>query len=396
MSITPKNLVAEAPPLDQPRVLVVDDEPLVLRSLARIFAGAGYQVESANDGAAAQALLQHHAFDLVVSDIDMPGISGIQLLRIVREHDLDVPFLLVTGNPGLESAMKAMEYGALRYLTKPVERQSLLEAAAKATRLHRLAKLKREANQYLGNLDGQLGDRAGLEVGFEAALRSLWMAYQPIVRWSEKTVFAHEALMRSGEPRLPNPGAFFDAAERLNRLEGAGRAIRDLVAERAAHSPDQLLFVNLHPRDLLDEQLYQPDSPLSLIAARVVLEITERATLDAVPDVPSRMRRLRALGYRIAVDDLGAGYAGLASFAQLNPEVVKLDMSLIRGIDGEQTKQKLVRSMAALCADMGTMMVAEGVETLAERQTLISLGCDLLQGYWFARPGRDRPEVNWQ
>ncbi len=98
------------------------------------------------------------------------------------------------------------------------------------------------------------------------------------------------------------------------------------------------------------------------------------------------MSQLRELGFRIAVDDLGAGYAGLSSFALLEPDIVKLDMTLVRDVDRSSVKQKLVASMASLCRDMGLLTVAEGVETQAERDTLIHLGCDLLQGFYFARP----------
>ena len=105
-------------------------------------------------------------------------------------------------------------------------------------------------------------------------------------------------------------------------------------------------------------------------------------------DVQTRIARLREMGFRIAVDDLGAGYAGLTSFAQLEPEVVKLDMSLVRNVHSSAVKQKLVRSMTSLCSDMGIAVVAEGIEIIEERDVIIDLGCDLLQGYLYARPTR--------
>jgi len=114
-----------------------------------------------------------------------------------------------------------------------------------------------------------------------------------------------------------------------------------------------------------------------------------------VPDVRSRIAALRDIGYRIAVDDLGAGYSGLTSFALLEPEFVKLDMSLVRGIDTNVTKQKVVRSMTSLCREMGMKVVAEGVETPTECDVLVNLDCDLLQGFLFARPGKPFPEVQW-
>jgi EAL domain-containing protein (putative c-di-GMP-specific phosphodiesterase class I) len=168
--------------------------------------------------------------------------------------------------------------------------------------------------------------------------------------------------------------------------------LRDDVAATANAQPlPALLFVNIHGYDLLDDHLYAPDSPLSRVARHVFLEITERQTLEDIDDVAGRVRILRDLGFRIVVDDLGAGYSGLTAFAQLAPDIVKLDMSLVRDVEREPTKQSLIRSMAALCQEMGILAVCEGVETRAERDMLIDLGCDLFQGFLFARPGKAFP-----
>jgi EAL domain-containing protein (putative c-di-GMP-specific phosphodiesterase class I) len=125
------------------------------------------------------------------------------------------------------------------------------------------------------------------------------------------------------------------------------------------------------------------------------LEVTERSSLGGLDDVQARVAELRKLGFRIAIDDLGAGYAGLTSFALLEPEIVKIDMTLTRGIDKSAVKQKLVSSLTGLCREMNMTIVTEGVETAAERDTLVGLGCDLLQGYLFAKPGRPFPAVSW-
>jgi EAL domain-containing protein (putative c-di-GMP-specific phosphodiesterase class I) len=117
-----------------------------------------------------------------------------------------------------------------------------------------------------------------------------------------------------------------------------------------------------------------------------VLELTERSSFEHVPNLRARVSLLRRLGYRLAVDDLGAGYAGLNSFAALNPHVVKLDMTLVRGADSEPVKQRVIGSMASLCREFGIMVVAEGIETPAERDIVVSLGCDLIQGFLLGRP----------
>ena len=380
------------PDENKAKVLVVDDEPVTARSYARALAAHGYRVTIAHDGREAADLAKTSGFDVVVSDIAMPDMDGLALLRAIREHDLDVPMIFMTGSPALESAMQAIEYGAFRYLVKPVEPDAMLEVVSRAVRVHKLARVRREA-VAVQELEGrQIGDRAGLEARYASAVEKIWVAAQPIVSWSGKSTFAYETLLRTDEPTLRSPLDFFDAAERLGRAAELGRIIRGHVANLMREAPKNAhIFVNLHPADLEDDELYADGGALTPFAGQVVLEITERAALDQIHELGSRVTRLRTLGYRIAIDDLGAGYAGLTSFAQLEPEVVKVDMSLVRGIDGSAVKQKLVRSIIALCTELGIQLVAEGIETPAERDTLVTLGGDLCQGYLFAKPGRGFP-----
>ena len=379
----------EAPPA---RVLVVDDEPVTARGYARALAAAGYQVTVAHDGREAAALTKSQTFDVVISDIAMPDMDGLALLRTIRQADLDVPMIFMTGSPAIESAVQAIEYGAFRYLLKPVAPAALLDVVERGVRVHRLARVRREA-AMVRELDGKpIGDRAGLEARFAAAVSKLWVAAQPIISWSGRKIFAYETLLRTDEPTLRSPVDFFDAAERLGRAPELGRIVRQQLARILRESPPPApLFVNLHPSDLEDSEIYSDDGALTPFARQVVLEITERAALDRIHELGVRVARLRELGYRIAIDDLGAGYAGLTSFAQLEPEVVKVDMSLVRGIDRSAVKQKLVRSIVALCSELGIHLIAEGIETIEERDTLIALGGDLCQGYLFARPDRGFP-----
>jgi len=379
----------KASPGDKGTVLFVDDEAPIAAVYARELRRNGFTVEVASDGRAAAERCRQQRFDVLVSDVSMPNMSGIELLRSVREHDLDLPVVLMTGGPDVQDAIKAMEYGAFRYLAKPIPLRDLSDVVTRAARLHQMARVRREIELESGR---SIGDRAGLEVRFGNALQTLWMAYQPIVSWSARSVFAHEALVRNEEATMRHPDHLLEAAERLGRLHDLGRAIRANVAGMMRESrPDGLIFVNLHTEDLTDPELFSPRAPLSAFASRVVLEITERAAMDRIEDPMACMRRLREMGYRIAVDDLGAGYAGLSSFAQIEPEIVKVDMSLVRDLDQSQTKQKLLRSIVELCRDLKIQIIAEGIETVAERNALICLGGDLCQGYLFARPERPFP-----
>jgi EAL domain-containing protein (putative c-di-GMP-specific phosphodiesterase class I) len=374
-----------------PRVLVADDEDALRRVVARLLSARGFEVVQAKDGLEAVEALKQGGFDAVLTDLWMPGIGGIDVLRRVREFDLVVPVLIMSAAPNVQAAVDALRFGATDFISKPVDHEELVRKVRRGVDLHRLALAKQEALRELGSV-GSITDRAGLEVTFERALGSLTMAYQPIVDVEARTTIGYEALMRGDEPALSTPLAILAAADRLGRLHDVGRRVRELVPTSAAEAPaDSLLFLNLHAVDLMDSALFDASAPLAAIAARVVFEITERASLDHVGDARAVTARLRGMGYRIAIDDLGAGYAGLSSFAQLEPDFVKLDMSLVRDIDKSPVRQKLVQKMTALCKDMGTTIIAEGIETDGERDVVVSLGCRFLQGYRFARPGAPFP-----
>lgn len=366
-------------------VLVADDEPDMLDVLTAFLREAGHRPTAVTGGGVALERLQSESFDLVLTDIHMPDATGVDVLRAVRERDLDTPVILVTGDPNVTTAVEALELGAFGYLTKPVPAKALLAKVSAALGMVRLTRLRRLALAELGGAAHFLADRAGLESVFTRAQDGMWMAYQPVVRSSDGTFFGQEALLRTSAPDVPHPGAFLDAAQRLRRLPELGRRVRARVA-RDVSALNGSVLVNLHPLDLTDPVLGTEADPLSMHAERVVLEITERAALEDLGEVRRVIARLRARGFRIAVDDLGAGYAALSHFASLEPDIVKLDMSLIRGIDAHRTRRKLAESIARLCRELDILVVAEGVETRAEHDVLVAAGCDLLQGFLLGRP----------
>jgi len=369
---------------ERPIVLIVDDDAGFARSCARLLGGWGYEVEMVLEGSAAVRRAHEREFDVILSDINVPDMSGLQILRSIRQHDRDVPVVLMTGGPALESAREAVECGALSYLIKPISTDQLKDIVARAVQVHEVARRER---QILHSTERQQKEIEHLQARFDRALDGMWMAFQPIVSWSGKTVIAYEALMRSVEPSMRTPLEILKAAETLDQIHTLGRRSRRRLASILREFPDLPgIFVNLHVLDLEDEDLFDPQSPLCAFAPRISFEITERAALERVRGAAERTARLRALGYRIAIDDLGEGYSGLTSFALLEPETVKLDMSLIRGIDVVPMKRKLVRAMATLCRELDARLVAEGVETNAEWEALTDLGVDLLQGFLFAVP----------
>lgn len=381
------NVKDQPPARDRGTVLVVDDDNDVRFVVADSLRQAGFKVEEAESGEIAlQKLLPGSVHvDAVISDISMPGLSGVEMLRLIRSRDLDLPVVLLTGRPSLETAIEAVEAGALRYLRKPATAAEIARTMDEAVRLGRLAHWRREALAITRTPSQFVGDRASMEIAFEEALDGLWLVAQPIVGARDGVVFGVELLARSISNRFTSITSIVAAAEKLGRVIAFGRRVRQ-IASTVDVPKDHALFVNIHSLEFDDEELYAGGSPLRQLGSKVILEVSERQSIEQVKNLKEKVAQLRALGFWIAVDDLGAGYAGLNSFAVLQPDIVKLDMAIIRGIDSDPYRRTLVRSMTAMCRDFGIPLVAEGVETEAEKAVLIDLGCDFLQGFLLGKP----------
>jgi EAL domain-containing protein (putative c-di-GMP-specific phosphodiesterase class I) len=377
----------DQPPVarDRGTILVVDDDGDVRFVVASGLRQAGFTVQEAETGEIALQKLSLGGTDAVISDISMPGLSGVEMLRVIRARDLDIPVVLLTGRPSLETAIEAVEGGALRYLRKPATALEISETMDEAVRLGRLARWRREALALTKPRSQFVGDRASMAMAFEEALDGLWLAAQPIVGARDGVIFGMEMLARSISTRFTSVNMLVETAEKLDRVPDFGRRVRQIAANVDV-SPDHALFVNVHSLEFDDEQLYSEQNPLRHVASKVVLEVTERQSIDQVKNLKEKVALLRDMGFWIAVDDMGAGYAGLNSFAVLRPDIVKLDMSIIRGIDLDPYRKTLVRSMTAMCRDFGIPLVAEGVETVEEKSALVELGCDFLQGFLCGAP----------
>jgi len=385
----------------QVRVLLVEDEADTALAHAQHLRNSNFQVMIAEDGQKAVTLLrakQATDFDVIVSDIRLPGVNGMHVLEEVRTFNKEIPFIFTTAYPCMESAIAGINQGGTwGYLVKPIDPKVLSEKVARAASLHKLQRLSVQAAQAT---TVRTNTSHNLSVEFDAALSSLWMAYQPIISIRNRRVHAYEALVRNESRTLRSPPDLIEAARALGRLYDLGRAIRSQVAVdinvAGEHLPaDVKVFVNINPNDLSDPMLTSIGgdqyAPLLKYAHRIVFEVTERSALHTVSNLTQARSSLRALGYSVAVDDLGQGHAGLNSLVQLDPEYVKLDMLLIRDIHNDSIRQNIVQSMFQLCGSSGMGVIAEGVETHDEHAALVKLGADLLQGYLYARPARNFP-----
>ncbi len=366
----------------------MDDDEEVLRAHARILERAGVKIRTARSGEAALAALEEAQFDLVVSDIWMPKMDGIALLEHVRTVDLDVPVILVTGAISEPLSLKAVEHGALRTLVKPLDQKSLVGAVKEAIGLGRIARARRELRRLSGSGEKQMGDVAALVTRFQRALKHIYLAYQPVVDVAARKVVGWEAFLRSEDADLNQPMLVFEAAERIGRLPLLGKTLRERFVADAANLPDgALAFLKVLPLDLADAKAFVNQLPAAL-RARTVLEISERSSLASIVDATRSAVELRNAGCAFAVDDFGVSDTGLSRFAAFAPAYTKLARPLIDNIAEERPRQFVVRTMVDECREIGMQVVAKNVERPAERDALVELGCNLMQGYLFGKPER--------
>ena len=226
------------------------------------------------------------------------------------------------------------------------------------------------------------GKGARLDFGFE-------YAYQPIVDVQRRTIYAHEALVRGpqGEgaasvlAQVNDSNRYrFDQACRVKAIKGA-----------SALGMTENLSINFLPN-----AIYKPELCIrtTLEAARahgfplerIIFEVTEGERIEDGPWFAEILREYKRCGFKTAIDDFGAGFAGMKLLADFQPDLIKIDMDLIRNVDTNRPRQSIVRSLVRLCEEMDIQVIAEGIETAGERDFLLDAGICLMQGYLFARP----------
>ncbi len=378
-----------------PKVLVIDDDDGVRKYLAELLELEQFVVVQAATATEGLAAARQHELQLAIIDVVLPDGDGIQLLDGLREVDPLLPMLIVSGQASVESAQRAMQRRAAGMLLKPIAPDVFQQTVERVLKEGQLQRLQHKLLMARSEYQPLVLDLPNTERQFAESLAQVYVVFQPLVRAHDKSTYAFEALLRSHGP-MSSPADLIEAAEILGRIEELGRQIRGCISRVLTEHPSRFepVFVNLHPSEFRAELLLREDEPLLPFAPRIVWEVTERAQISLrEEDVTSTVAQLRAMGYRVAIDDLGEGYAGLSLLVSLAPDVAKIDMSLVRGLEQSHMKRALVSSLVSVCHRARTLVVAEGVETEVQAALLSEMGCDLLQGYWFARPGPPFPGV---
>lgn len=378
-------------PLRRDRVLLVEPDASVGVILERILAREGFEVRLVPNLGSAGRALEDGDFDVLVSAIDLPAGDSLELGLGLSGGKTEIPVVVIGGADSAESAALAIRAQVSEYLPRFSSAGEVSRVVRTAVESDRLAQVR--AKLLAARIgDEFLADMTKTSLLFDRALAKIRIEYQPIVRSGDGSTFGYEALLRTNEPALAEPRRVIAAAEVLGRVSELGRAVRASVAETLGEHRDrvELIFINVHPAELGPE-LAAASEPLVTLADRVVFEVSERAALQTGPKLDEDLRTIRAGGYHIAVDDLGEGYAGLASLVTLRPDIVKIDMSLVRNVHQARLKREIVGALVQMARRSGITVVAEGVESSDEREALVEAGCDLLQGYLFAKPGPPFP-----
>jgi EAL domain-containing protein (putative c-di-GMP-specific phosphodiesterase class I)/GGDEF domain-containing protein len=326
-------------------------------------------------------------------------------------HIGDDDFILITERPQgpaaeqPEKALKELTQDLESFLRERLERDhsediaSLCGIYVGAATIFRNPKIRMERLIYRGIREASQAARGAKEwersrkiADLKTLLRegAVFMEYHPIIVTATEEVYGYEALARGRRSGLRSPEVLLEVASEANLLWELSRLLRKRAVEgiRSELERGYYLFLNVDPHDFNDPE-FRDLSPAILgvdTPDRIVLEITERTAISDYPQFQEYIKTLRERGFKFAVDDAGSGYAGLGSIANLAPDFIKLDISLISNIDTNFLKQNLVETLVGFAENHGAMVVAEGVERRDEFETVRQLGVHLTQGFLFHKP----------
>lgn len=385
--------------LGRGRVIIVDDSAGNVRLLSRLLRDTGVTaVEGFTEPQPALTRCLEALPDVLLLDLHMPGLDGFAVMDALRSSlpaDVFLPVLVLTADDDAVVKQRALAAGAKDFLTKPFD---AVEVVLRVRNLLETKDLYARLQRHNARLQAELDAQQAAERRRAEALRQserriervlaedlLSMVFQPIVSLVDGRLVGVEALARfEAEPRR-SPNEWFAEANAVGRgVDLELHAVRCALAQLDELGFGAYMSVNTSPATIGPRLT-------SLLAGfpgrRIVLELTEHSEVgdyEALVDglVPSRRQ-----GIRVAADDTGAGYSGLQHLLRLRPDVIKLDIGLTRHIDEDPARRALASALVTFAAEIGAVLVAEGVETVGELRALRTLGIPAAQGYRLAKPG---------
>ncbi|QUS60410.1 EAL domain-containing protein [Synechocystis sp. PCC 7339] len=395
-------------------ILVVEDESIIRELIGETLSLENYGILEAENGVVALGLLNSLEVmpDLIICDVMMPEMDGHGLITALQQDPKTaaIPFIFLTALGTMQDFRKGMNSGADDYLIKPFKQEDLLNAVN--SRLQKQAKLSAfyQRNLLLSSSDRRrrssstgtptlTPDEAeiwrDLEVGLNTGQVCLF--YQPKVAIHNHCLIGCEALIRWHHPRkgFVSPGIFIPIAEKTGFISVVG----EWVIETALRQCQQWQYLGLDPLKVainISAQQFHGEDLICILRLgtqkydvspqQLEVELTETLLVKNVQDSIDQLNELRAEGFSVAIDDFGTGYSSLSYLQQFPFDVLKIDQSFVRHIDKNAKNKTITASIINLAHELDLRVVAEGVETWAEYDTIADMRCDELQGYLFSRP----------
>jgi EAL domain-containing protein (putative c-di-GMP-specific phosphodiesterase class I) len=382
------------------RVIVVDDNPANVSALVAVLGNAGLRnIACATNPRAGLDLASVTDPDVILLDLHMPGLDGygvLEALAATSGGNGHFPVVVVMGDTTPDTLHRALSLGARDFIATPLDPievvlrvRNMLENRYLHNALQdqnvalndELDEMKEDDERVQREQDGHL-ERIERVLAHDS---SLAMVFQPIVDLTDHSIVGVEALSRFAAKPMRSPDLWFEEAASV----GLGptlemKAIAAALAQADRLPDEAFLAVNVSPELLLSDKLdYLADDP---ICPRLVFELTEHVVVDDYGPIRSHIARFRERGARIAIDDTGAGFSSMRHILLLQPEIIKLDQSLTHGVDHDPARRALASSLVSFAKDIGSDLIAEGVETADELLTLERLGAQWVQGFHIARP----------
>jgi EAL domain-containing protein (putative c-di-GMP-specific phosphodiesterase class I)/ActR/RegA family two-component response regulator len=359
-------------------------------------------VGTARDASEAIDLAELHEPDVALLDVRMPGGGGSRAAREIRRRSPQTRIVALSATTDPRSVASMVRSGAVGYVGKDRSADEVLRAIHRSVygrasiSVDRLGEVAERLAEHQARDAERMPKRA--EVSLERIHEAidgdvLEPVFQPIVDLVDGRIRGLEALARFLTRPRRSPETWFAEASHhglLTPLELA--AATKALGNLALVPEDVYVAVNVSPQTLCApglEEILQ-----SMPAGRVVLELTERSPIVDYEGAAECVARLRALGSRLAVDDVGHGFSGLGRVVELAPDLLKFDRSLVSGVDSDPARSALITRLTSFADDVGMEVVAEGVETEAELETLRDLGVLNGQGFLLGRPGPIPPIID--
>jgi EAL domain-containing protein (putative c-di-GMP-specific phosphodiesterase class I)/CheY-like chemotaxis protein len=380
------------------RVLIAEDDATVRSALSDLLA-ADREIElvgMAQDAEEAIQIALRTRPSVVLCDVRMPAGGGQRATTEIRARSPRTSILALSALDDRATVVEMLQAGAVGYLVKGAPADEILDAIRRASRGESILSSK-VTGEVIKELVGQLELR-----DHEAEMRrrratlmrgvveggGLTMVFQPIVDLRTKEMVGVEALARfGGKPTRP-PNKWFDEAEQVGmRVDLELATARAALASRDRLPEGLFLAINLSPVTAVSQSflLFLSEEPLD----GVVFEISEHARVEDYDDLNAALAELRSRGGRLAIDDAGAGFASLQHILRLAPDLIKLDMALTRDVDSDPARRALASALMSFASEIGADIVAEGIETAREMNTLRALGVAYGQGFFLGKPRPD-------